>query len=57
MAPRVIKLREHGELGQETEPELFPQRKRPELGRYLLQVDRQTKGYMKLQKPLKQRES
>ena len=23
---------------------LFPQRKRPELGRFLLQVDRQTKG-------------
>ena len=24
MAPRVIKLREQGEFGQETEPELFP---------------------------------
>ena len=44
MAPRVIKLREQGELGQETEPELFPQRKRPELGQYSLRVDRQTKG-------------
>jgi hypothetical protein len=44
MAPRVIKLREQGEPRQETEAELPPQRKRPEVGRYLLQVDRQTKG-------------
>ena len=43
MAPRVIKLREQGEPRQETEAELPPQRKPPEVGRYLLQVDRQTK--------------
>ena len=44
MAPRVIKLLEQGEPRQESEAELSPQRKRPEVGRYLLQVDRQTKG-------------
>ena len=44
MAPRVIKLREPGEPAQETEEEAFSQRKRPETGRFLLQVDRQTKG-------------
>jgi hypothetical protein len=45
MAPRIkmpeIKLPEKSE----SEPEEFlSQRKRPELGRYLLQVDRQTKA-------------
>jgi len=41
MAPRQIKMPEK----TETEPEEhFSQRKRPEAGRYLLQVDRQTKG-------------
>jgi hypothetical protein len=45
MAPRIkmpeIKLPDKAE----SEPEVFfSQRKRPELGRYLLQVDRQTKG-------------
>ena len=44
MAPRVIKLREPGEPAQETEVEVFSQRKRLESGRFLLQVDRQTKG-------------
>ena len=44
MATRVVKLREQGEPRQETETDLPPQRKRPEVGRYLLQVDRQTKG-------------
>ena len=44
MAPRVIKLREQGEPRQETEAELPPQRKPPAVGRYLLQVDRQTRG-------------
>ncbi len=44
MAPRVIKLREPGEPVQEPEVETFSQRKRPEAGRFLLQVDRQTKG-------------
>jgi hypothetical protein len=43
MAPRVIKLREQEEPAQD-EPEVLSQRKRPELGRFLLQVDRQTKG-------------
>jgi len=41
MASRQMKMPEK----VETEPEEhFSQRKRPELGRYLLQVDRQTKG-------------
>ena len=41
MASRQIKMPEKAEA----EPaEHFSQRKRPELGRYLLQVDRQTKG-------------
>jgi hypothetical protein len=42
MASRQIKMPEK----HEAEPEVhqFSQRKRPELGRYLLQVDRQTKG-------------
>jgi hypothetical protein len=44
MAPRVIKLREPGEPTQEIEQDGFSQRKRPEIGRFLLQVDGQTKG-------------
>jgi hypothetical protein len=44
MARRVIKLRERGQARQEAEAEQSPQGKRPEVGRYLLQVDRQTKG-------------
>ncbi len=41
MAPRQMKM----PTKIESEPEEhFSQRKRPELGRYLLQVDRQTKG-------------
>jgi hypothetical protein len=44
MAPRVISLREKEEAAPETEQPLSSQRKRPEVGRFLLQVDRQTKG-------------
>jgi hypothetical protein len=44
MAPRVIKLRDPAEPAQEVEQETFSQRKRPEAGRFWLQVDRQTKG-------------
>jgi hypothetical protein len=44
MARRVIKLPEQGQARQEAEAEQSPQGKRPEVGRYLLQVDRQTKG-------------
>src|SRR5215475_8552286 len=44
MAQRVMKLREQAEPRQEAEPEPSPQPKRPEVGRYLLQVDRQTKS-------------
>jgi hypothetical protein len=39
-----MKMREPGEPGQEIEQEIFSQRKRPELGRFLLQVDGQTKS-------------
>jgi len=43
MAPRQIKM--PAKDGSEKEVgEVFSQRKRPETGRYLLQVDRQTKG-------------
>jgi hypothetical protein len=41
MAPRQMKMPEKTEAEPE---EHLSQRKRPELGRYLLQVDRQTKG-------------
>jgi hypothetical protein len=46
MAPRQMKMPERkSPENAESEPEEFlSQRKRPELGRYLLQVDRQTKG-------------
>ena len=41
MAPRQIKMPEKADGEPE---EHFSQRRRPESGRYLLQVDRQTKG-------------
>ena len=41
MARRQMKMPEKAEAEPE---EHFSQRERPELGRYLLQVDRQTKG-------------
>jgi len=41
MAPRQMKMPDKTEAEPE---ERLSQRKRPELGRYLLQVDRQTKG-------------
>jgi len=45
MAPRQMKMPEKKTETVEAEPlEPFSQRKRPELGRFLLQVDRQTKG-------------
>jgi hypothetical protein len=48
MARRTIKLREQDEPAQEGEQEassqVISQRKRPDVGRYLLQVDRQTKS-------------
>jgi hypothetical protein len=43
MVARVIKLREAGDPAPETD-ERLSQRKRPETGRYLLQVDRQMKA-------------
>ena len=43
MAPRQIKMPVKDASENEVE-EIFSQRKRPEAGRYLLQVDRQTKG-------------
>ena len=43
MAQRQIKVPVKDNSEQEVE-EVFSQRKRPERGRYLLQVDRQTKG-------------
>ena len=42
MAPRQIKMPEK-DVSEQAADEAFPQRKRPEIGRYLLQVDRQTK--------------
>jgi hypothetical protein len=42
MAVRQIKMPEKGE--PELQPEQFSQKKRPESGRFLLQIDRQTKG-------------
>lgn len=41
MAPRQMKMPEKPDTESQ---EHLSQRKRPELGRYLLQVDRQTKG-------------
>ena len=43
MASRQIKMPVKDESEKEVE-EVFSQRKRPEAGRYCLQVDRQTKG-------------
>lgn len=43
MAPRQIKMPAKDDSEKEAE-EVFSQRKQPERGRYLLQVDRQTKG-------------
>ena len=43
MATRQMKMPVKESSEQETE-EVFSQRKRPERGRFLLQVDRQTKG-------------
>ena len=43
MASRQIKMPVKDESEKEVE-EVFSQRKRPEAGRYWLQVDRQTKG-------------
>ena len=48
MATRPIKMPEQMKMPEKDETESAPQqlsqRKRPETGRYLLQVDRQTKG-------------
>jgi hypothetical protein len=45
MAPRQIKMPVKDVSEKDKEPdEVFSQRKRPERGRYLLQVDRQTKS-------------
>jgi hypothetical protein len=45
MAPRQIKMPQKDDSDKEKDnDEPFSQRKRPERGRYLLQVDRQTKG-------------
>src|ERR1700752_2693925 len=46
MAPRQMKMPTKNDLDNEHE-EVFSQRQRPESGRYLLQVDRQTKGSYK----------
>jgi hypothetical protein len=43
VAPRQIKMPVKNNSDEEAEDE-FSQRKRPEIGRYLLQVDRQTKS-------------
>ena len=43
MAPRVKERLEKVDPAREGENEVVSQRKRAELGRYLLQVDRQTK--------------
>lgn len=47
MNPREIDLREQAELAPAIPETVVSQRKRPELGRYLLQVDRQTKQSFK----------
>ena len=46
MAPRQMKMPTKNDFDNEHE-EVFSQRKRPESGRYLLQVDGQTKGSYK----------
>ena len=45
MATRVIKLREAEEPAPKMVQEVLSQSKRPEVGRFLLQVDRQTKRH------------
>src|SRR3954471_21565355 len=44
MATRIIKLREAEGPAPDMVQEVLSQSKRPEVGRFLLQVDRQTKG-------------
>jgi hypothetical protein len=44
MASRQMKMPVKDDADKEAADEVFSQRKRPERGRYLLQVDRQTKG-------------
>ncbi len=44
MAPRQIKMPAKDISEHDLVEEVFSQRKRPETGRYWLQVDRQTKG-------------
>jgi hypothetical protein len=45
MAPRQMKMpTKNNNHAEEDVVEVFSQRKQPERGRYLLQVDRQTKG-------------
>ena len=45
MAPRQMKMPVKDDSGKDKPvDDVFSQRKRPERGRYLLQVDRQTKG-------------
>jgi hypothetical protein len=51
MAPRQMKMPVKGDTDKESE-EVFSQRKRPESGRYLLQVDRQTRAPTKRRKLL-----
>jgi hypothetical protein len=46
MAPRQMKMPTKKHSDDEAE-DVFSQRERPEIGRYLLQVDRQTKGSYK----------
>jgi hypothetical protein len=46
VAPRQMKMSAKDDTANDAE-EVFSQRKRPEVGRYLLQVDRQTKGSYK----------
>ena len=44
MAPRVIKLTEQETRAEEMDVETFSQKRRPDVGRFRLQVDRQTKA-------------
>jgi hypothetical protein len=44
MAPRQIKMPARNNQVEQEAEEVFSQSKRPERGRYLLQVDRQTKN-------------
>jgi hypothetical protein len=47
VVPRQMKMPVKDDSEKEEAEEVFTQRKRPETGRYLLQVDRQTKGSYK----------